>query len=112
MQAEVRISVALGYRSCQPHIAKLYRKTPLGFNYYSLHYHSSALIQGLHCLPFRLHHLHYSMVEADSSNVRVIITHWLAVRILRKFAVINEQPSYVYESQQNLGRGLGPRKTG
>ena len=66
--------------------------------------------QGLHCLPFRLHHLHNSMVEAHSSNVRLIITHCLGVRIFRKFAVINEQPSYVYESQQNLGRGLWPRK--
>ena len=28
-QAEVSISVTLGYHSYQPHIAKLYRKTPL-----------------------------------------------------------------------------------
>ena len=40
---------------------------------------------------------------AHSLNVRVIITHFLDVRIFRKFAVIKEQPSYVYESQQNLG---------
>ena len=41
-QAEVSISVALGYHSCQPHIAKLYRKTPLVFNYY---FQQKALIQ-------------------------------------------------------------------
>ena len=40
--------------------------------------------QGLHCLPFRLHRLHYSMVEAHSSNVRVIITHFWGVRIFKK----------------------------
>ena len=48
-QAEVSISVTLGYRSCQPHIAKLYRKTPLVFNCYcrqnTKFYNSSALIQ-------------------------------------------------------------------
>ena len=48
-QAEVSISVTLGYHSCQPHIAKLYWKTLLVFNYYSrqktIFYHFSALIQ-------------------------------------------------------------------
>ena len=33
-QAEVSISVTLGYHSCQPHNPKLYRKHPLVFNYY------------------------------------------------------------------------------
>ena len=38
--------MALGYHTCQPHIAKLYRKTPLVFNYYGQQkYYSSALIQ-------------------------------------------------------------------
>ena len=48
-QAEVSISVALGYHSCQPHIAKLCRKSPLLFNYYfrqkTIFYDSSALMQ-------------------------------------------------------------------
>ena len=48
-QAEVSISVALGYHSCQTYIAKQYRKTPLVFYYYcrqkTIFYYSSALIQ-------------------------------------------------------------------
>ena len=43
--------------------------------------------QGLHCLPFRLHRLD-SMVEPHSSNVRVITTSFLGVRIFRKFTVL------------------------
>ena len=45
-QAKVSISVTLGYHCCQPHIAKPYQKTPLGFNYYcrqkTIFYHSIA----------------------------------------------------------------------
>ena len=45
----VSISVTLVYHSCQPYIAKLYWKTPLGFDYYcqrkTIFYNSSALIQ-------------------------------------------------------------------
>ena len=48
-QAEISISVTLGYRNCQPHIAKLYIKTLLVFNYYrrqkTIFYNSSALNQ-------------------------------------------------------------------
>ena len=47
--------------------------------------------QGLHCLPFRLHHLDsYSMVEPHSSNFRVITINILGVRIFRKFTVIKK----------------------
>ena len=39
----------LRYHCCQPHVAKLYQKTPLCFNNYCrqkiIFYHSSALIQ-------------------------------------------------------------------
>ena len=35
----------LGTAVANPILKKLYQKTPLGFNYYSLHYHSSTLIQ-------------------------------------------------------------------
>ena len=43
--------------------------------------------QGLHCLPFRLHHLDSVVVEPHSSNFRVITTFCLGVRIFRKFTV-------------------------
>ena len=33
-QAEISISVKLGYHSCQPHVANLYRETTLVFNYF------------------------------------------------------------------------------
>ena len=42
--------------------------------------------QGLHCLPFHLHHLD-SMVEPHNSNFRVNRTKFLGVRIFRKFTV-------------------------
>ena len=48
-QAEVSISVTLGYHSKEPHIAKLYRKISLVFNYYcwqkTIFHNSSARIQ-------------------------------------------------------------------
>ena len=47
--------------------------------------------QGLHYLPFRLLiWTHYSIVEPHSSNLRVITTNVLGVRIFRKFTVDHE----------------------
>ena len=40
--------------------------------------------QGLHCLPFHLHHL-----DPHSSNFRLITTNILGVRIFRKFTTNN-----------------------
>ena len=42
--------------------------------------------QGLHCLPFRLHHLDLLLYgRATSSNFRVITINILGVRIFREF---------------------------
>ena len=54
----VSITVTLGYHSCYTHIAKLYRKTPLVFNYYcrqkTIFYNSSTLIQMEVQIDFRV----------------------------------------------------------
>ena len=72
-------------------LVRFYRNDPKFFDRYA--WANSAdpdqtADQGLHCLPFRLHRLDSLLYgRATSSNIRLITTNFLGVRIFRKFMV-------------------------